>query len=220
MRIRVVVAHVVNQGKGGAIQTARAHVTGDIVIIQDADLEYDPSDIPTLIHPIVRGHADAVLGTRFGGSGVHRVLYFWHRVGNGVLTLFSNALTNLNVTDMETGYKAFTRPVFAGMHLTKCRFGIEPEIVARLAQMGRTCVRGTDQLLRPHIRRGEKDHVAGRYRGCMAHYARSIDLQRSATAVCRRSTADGRPSAKRVTHDGSGTRRACAAVTTAVPRAR
>jgi glycosyltransferase involved in cell wall biosynthesis len=131
-----VIAHATNQGKGGAIQTARASVTGDIVVIQDADLEYDPTDIPVLIRPIVQGHADAVLGTRFGGSGMHRVLYFWHRIGNGVLTLLSNAFTNLNVTDMETGYKAFTRDVFTTMHLTKSRFGIEPEIVARLAQMG------------------------------------------------------------------------------------
>jgi glycosyltransferase involved in cell wall biosynthesis len=91
-----VVTHSVNRGKGGAIQTAREYVTGDIVIIQDADLEYDPTDIPHLIRPILQGHADAVLGTRFGGSGAHRVLYFWHRVGNGVLTLLSNTFTNLN----------------------------------------------------------------------------------------------------------------------------
>lgn len=131
-----VVSHPANRGKGGAIQTARQHVTGDIVVIQDADLEYDPTDIPGLIRPILQGHADAVLGTRFGGSGAHRVLYFWHRIGNGVLTLLSNTFTNLNVTDMETGYKAFTRQVFMNMHLTRARFGIEPEIVARLGQMG------------------------------------------------------------------------------------
>jgi glycosyltransferase involved in cell wall biosynthesis len=128
--------HEENRGKGAAIRTARDLVSGDIVVIQDADLEYDPSDIPTLIQPIVNGYADAVLGTRFGGSGPHRVLYFWHRVGNGWLTLLSNMFTNLNVTDMETGYKAFTRSAFLAMHLTNNRFGIEPEMLARLSQMG------------------------------------------------------------------------------------
>ena len=132
----IVVRHPHNMGKGAAIQTARKSVTGDMVIIQDADLEYDPQDIPMLITPILNGAADAVLGTRFGGSGPHRVLYFWHRVGNGWLTLLSNMLTNLNVTDMETGYKAFTRDAFLAMHLTNARFGIEPEMIARLSQMG------------------------------------------------------------------------------------
>lgn len=131
-----VVRHKQNMGKGAAIQTARGAITGDMVIIQDADLEYDPQDIPMLLTPILNGAADAVLGTRFGGSGPHRVLYFWHRVGNGWLTLLSNMLTNLNVTDMETGYKAFTREAFLAMHLTNRRFGIEPEMIARLSQMG------------------------------------------------------------------------------------
>lgn len=134
-RIRVE-THPQNRGKGAAIRTARGLVSGDIIVIQDADLEYDPSDIPFLIQPIINGFADAVLGTRFGGSGPHRVLYFWHRVGNGWLTLLSNMLTNLNVTDMETGYKAFTRNAFLSMHLTNNRFGIEPEMLARLSQMG------------------------------------------------------------------------------------
>lgn len=132
----VVIRHAENKGKGAAIQTARASISGDMAIIQDADLEYDPQDIPMLITPILNGAADAVLGTRFGGSGPHRVLYFWHRVGNGWLTLLSNMLTNLNVTDMETGYKAFTREAFLAMHLTNNRFGIEPEMIARLSQMG------------------------------------------------------------------------------------
>ena len=128
--------HEVNRGKGSAIQTARGASTGDIVVIQDADLEYDPSDIPALIAPILDGYADAVCGTRFGGSAAHRVLYFYHRMGNGALTFLSNMFTNLNLTDMEVGYKAFTRDAFRIMHLTRERFGIEPEIVARLSQMG------------------------------------------------------------------------------------
>jgi len=131
----LVARHPENRGKGSAIQTAREHATGDIAIIQDADLEYDPCDIPAVIEPILEGHADAVCGTRFG-SGSHRVLYFWHRMGNGGLTLMSNMFTNLNLTDMEVGYKAFTGRTLKAMHLTNPRFGIEPEIVARLAQMG------------------------------------------------------------------------------------
>ncbi|MCR4339926.1 MAG: glycosyltransferase family 2 protein [Gemmatimonadaceae bacterium] len=129
-------AHERNRGKGSTILTAASLVRGDIVLIQDADLEYDPQDIPSLIAPIVDGYADAVVGSRFGGAGAHRVLYFWHRVGNGALTLLSNMLTDLNVTDMESGYKAFSRDAFLTMRLTSRRFGIEPEILARLSQMG------------------------------------------------------------------------------------
>lgn len=131
-----VARHPENRGKGAAIQTARAHATGDLAIIQDADLEYLPTDIPAVIRPILDGLADAVVGTRFAGGGAHRVLYFWHRLGNLGLTLLSNMFTNLNLTDMEVGYKAFTMDAFRLMHLTNPRFGIEPEIVARLSQMG------------------------------------------------------------------------------------
>ena len=131
----VLARHEVNRGKGAAIQTARDRATGDVAIIQDADLEYHPGDIPAVIKPILDGQADAVVGTRFG-AGSHRVLYFWHRMGNLGLTLLSNMFTNLNLTDMEVGYKAFTMRTFKLMHLTNQRFGIEPEIVARLAQMG------------------------------------------------------------------------------------
>jgi len=132
----IVARHPENRGKGAAIRTSRDHATGDIAIIQDADLEYDPADIPTMIKPMLDGLADAVVGTRFGGAGAHRVLYFWHRVGNLGLTLLSNMFTNLNLTDMEVGYKAFTMDAFRCMRLTNSRFGIEPEIVARLSQMG------------------------------------------------------------------------------------
>jgi glycosyltransferase involved in cell wall biosynthesis len=134
-KVDQVVRHPENRGKGAAIRSAITHATGDVVVIQDADLEYDPDDIPDLIAPIVDGRADAVIGTRFGGAGEHRVLYFWHRVANGMLTLLSNMLTDVNLTDMESGYKAFTRDAFRLMHLTNDRFGIEPEIVARLSQM-------------------------------------------------------------------------------------
>jgi glycosyltransferase involved in cell wall biosynthesis len=122
-----------NGGKGLAIRTALAASTGDIVIVQDADLEYDPQDWPVLLEPIVDGKADACFGSRFLG-GPHRVLYYWHSVGNTLLTLFSNMLTNLNLTDMETCYKAVRGDLARSLHLTSDRFGFEPEITARLAK--------------------------------------------------------------------------------------
>ena len=123
----------VNGGKGRAIRTALDASTGDIVIVQDADLEYDPADWPVLLEPIVAGKADACFGSRFLG-GPHRVLYYWHSVGNTLLTLFSNMLTNLNLTDMETCYKAVRGDVARTLHLTSDRFGFEPEITAQLAK--------------------------------------------------------------------------------------
>jgi glycosyltransferase involved in cell wall biosynthesis len=129
------VLHDSNQGKGAAVRSAIPHVTGELVVIQDADLEYDPSDLPALMQPIVDGRADAVLGSRFLG-GPHRVLYFWHRVGNGFLTLVSNTFTNLNLTDMETCYKVVRSDLMKSLPLRSRRFGIEPELVARLAQSG------------------------------------------------------------------------------------
>ncbi|MCX5756229.1 MAG: glycosyltransferase family 2 protein [Gemmatimonadetes bacterium] len=131
--IDVLIFHEVNRGKGAAIRTALAVSTGNVIIVQDADLEYDPSDWPTLLDPIVDGRADAVFGSRFLG-GPHRVLYFWHSVGNTVLTLFSNMLTNLNLTDMETCYKAIRGEVARSLVLTSDRFGFEPEVTARLAR--------------------------------------------------------------------------------------
>ena len=123
-----------NQGKGAAIKTAISHVTGDIVIIQDADLEYDPKDYPSLLEPIQDGSADVVYGTRFAGGGAHRVLFFWHSLGNRMLTLLSNMLTNLNLSDMEVGYKVFRAEVLKGIELKSNRFGFEPEITVKLAK--------------------------------------------------------------------------------------
>jgi len=133
--IDVLVFHKVNSGKGAAIATAIRHARGEIAVVQDADLEYDPRDLGSLLEPILDGRADAVFGSRFLG-GPHRVLYFWHRVGNGLLTLLSNMFTNLNLTDMETGYKAVRTDLLRGLPLRSRRFGFEPELTARLAQAG------------------------------------------------------------------------------------
>ncbi|MGZ8425197.1 MAG: glycosyltransferase family 2 protein [Candidatus Binatia bacterium] len=123
-----------NQGKGAALKTALGHVTGDIVLVQDADLEYDPADYPALIEPIEKGLADVVYGTRFAGGGAHRVFFFWHSMGNRVLTLLSNMLSNLNLSDMEVGYKVFRAQVLEGIDLKSRRFGFEPEITMKLAK--------------------------------------------------------------------------------------
>jgi len=128
------IRHPVNRGKGAALRTGIAAATGDIVIIQDADLEYDPQQYDALIGPIVQGRADVVYGSRFMGSQPHRVLYFWHRVGNGLLTLLSNMLTNLNLTDMETCYKVFRREIIQAIPIEEDRFGFEPEVTAKVAK--------------------------------------------------------------------------------------
>jgi glycosyltransferase involved in cell wall biosynthesis len=123
-----------NQGKGAALKTALGHVTGEIILVQDADLEYDPADYPALIEPIEKGLADVVYGTRFAGGGAHRVFFFWHSMGNRVLTLLSNMLSNLNLSDMEVGYKVFRAQVLEGIELKSRRFGFEPEITMKLAK--------------------------------------------------------------------------------------
>jgi glycosyltransferase involved in cell wall biosynthesis len=129
-----VIYHDRNQGKGAALRTGFKHASGDIVVVQDADLEYDPDEYPRLVDPIVSGHADVVYGSRFAGGEAHRVLYFWHRVGNSFLTLLSNMLTDLDLTDMETCYKAFRREIIQSIEIEEHRFGFEPEITAKIAK--------------------------------------------------------------------------------------
>ncbi len=130
--------HEINRGKGAALRTGFMQATGDIIIVQDADLEYDPRAYPRLVEPILHGKADVVYGSRFMGGQPHRVLYLWHRLGNGFLTLLSNMLTNLNLTDMETCYKVFKRNVIQSIKIEEDRFGFEPEITAKIAKMGCT----------------------------------------------------------------------------------
>jgi glycosyltransferase involved in cell wall biosynthesis len=129
------VEHQVNQGKGAAIRSGFAAATGDLLLIQDADLEYDPREYPRLLGPILEGEADVVYGSRFAG-GPHRVLFFWHYLGNRFLTTLSNMLTDLNLSDMETCYKVFRAEVLEGVELRSNRFGIEPELTAKVARRG------------------------------------------------------------------------------------
>ncbi len=133
--VDVLVFHPENRGKGAALRTGFERATGDVIVVQDADLEYDPRELPALLEPILAGHADAVYGSRFLG-GPHRVLFFWHMLGNRFLTLLSNMFTDLNITDMETCYKMIRADLLKGLPLTSDRFGFEPEVTARLAQAG------------------------------------------------------------------------------------
>ena len=135
-KVKRVITHPLNRGKGAALRSGFQAATGDIVIVQDADLEYDPRDYPRLLQPILEDRADVVYGSRFSGGESHRVLYFWHSVTNKALTLLSNMLTDLNLTDMEVCYKVFRREVLERIQIEEDRFGFEPEITAKVAKLG------------------------------------------------------------------------------------
>jgi glycosyltransferase involved in cell wall biosynthesis len=171
-QVSQIIYHKVNQGKGAALRTGFQHATGDVVIIQDADLEYDPNEYGLLVEPIAQGKADVVYGSRFIHTSPHRVLRFWHRMINGVITLMSNMFTNLNLTDVETCYKVFKREVIQSIPIEEDRFGVDPEITAKLARRNlRIYEVGISYNARTHVegkKIGWKDGVRAIY--CILKY--------------------------------------------------
>ena len=175
--------HERNKGKGSAVRTGLQYSTGDIILIQDADLEYDPQDYPTLLRPILLHGADVVFGNRFH-AGSHRVLYFWHYVGNRILTTLSNILTNLNLNDMEVGYKVFRRDILSGVTLRSRRFGFEPEITVKVARRKCRIYEVPISYHGRNLRRGKEDNLEGRV--CRSVLLGSLSVLRLNSVTSRR----------------------------------
>jgi glycosyltransferase involved in cell wall biosynthesis len=182
-----IIFHERNRGKGAAIRTALAHVTGDIVVIQDADLEYDPEDLSRLIRPIASGKADVVYGNRFHGEA-HRVLYFWHSVGNAVLTLACNMVTNLNLSDMEVGYKAFRADVICRMRLRSDRFGFEPNrrLRRRWQSLGTVSLKSRSLTTAELMPKARRLHGRTALRRCGVFFGTELVIDGSALLHCQR----------------------------------
>ena len=164
-----VIYHTENQGKGAALRSGFETATGEIILVQDADLEYDPQEYPKLLQPIEEGKADVVYGSRFIGGEPHRVVYFWHMIGNRFLTLLSNMFTNINLTDMETCYKVFRREVIQSIRIKENRFGFEPEITAKVARM-RCRIYEVGISYYGRTRAGKENRVEGRNPGDLRHF--------------------------------------------------
>jgi glycosyltransferase involved in cell wall biosynthesis len=217
-----VIYHDRNQGKGAALRTGIAAATGDIVVVQDADLEYDPQEYPKLLKPILDGKADVVFGSRFAGGESHRVLYFWHSLGNKLLTLLSNMCTNLNLTDMETCYKMFRREVVQGITIEEDRFGFEPEITAKVSRMGcrvyEVGISYSGRTYHEGKKIGWKDGVRAIW--CILKYNLGPEARRAKVAAHATSAVEGVVSATSPTHIPRGAYRAASVSRSATQSAR